>query len=220
MIEGGRREFDLAILRQPAVQRDDLREDFPLLVEEPVLLVFRPALSFLAERLEGRIAFEQQFMKPGEIAPDLEVAEILLRVAIADGCRGFAPEAAFEIEFEVALVRTDHAVHVGHEEMVQQVMGIDFGQPINRHAGDVQMSVAEAIDVALDLDEQTGDQIDRAAELRHFGDVQGHADVVLGAMQPDPGHQRFTGDVIRVVRLVLMPEQGQGNRLHQGDRRQ
>ena len=56
-------------------------------------------------------------------------------------------------------------------------------------------------------------------EQRNSGtsfNMEGHPDVVLGRMKPHPRHQRFTRDVVGVVRLVLMPENRQRDRGHDG----
>ena len=73
------------------------------------------------------------------------------------------------------------------------------------------MRVGRAVDVGLELDQQAGHQVDRAAELGDFFEVQRHAQVILGGVQPDPGHGVLAGDVVGVVRLVLVPHQGQGD---------
>ncbi|MEZ6066328.1 MAG: hypothetical protein R3B90_11625 [Planctomycetaceae bacterium] len=98
--------------------------------------------------------------------------------------------------------------------MVEQIDRVVDSQGVGGEPGDVEMAVAAAIHVTLNLHQQAGHEVDRATKLGHLGDVHRHPDVVFGAVQTDPGHQRFASDVIRVVRLVLMPEEGQRNRVH------
>ena len=62
--------------------------------------------------------------------------------------------------------------------------------------------------------EQTGHQIDRGVNLGHFGQKSRHAPVVLGAVQADPGHGILAGNIIGVVGLMLVPEEGQGDVVH------
>ena len=52
---------------------------------------------------------------------------------------------------------------------------------------------------------------------RELGDllqVKRHPQVILGRMQPHPGHRVFARDIIGVVGLMLMPEERQGNGCH------
>ena len=68
--------------------------------------------------------------------------------------------------------------------------------------------------VPFELQEQAGYQVDGAAELRHFLQVKGHPEIILGAVQAHPGHWVFARDVVGVVRLVLVPEQGKADPGH------
>ena len=78
------------------------------------------------------------------------------------------------------------------------------------------MPIAAAIHIPLNLHEQAGDQIDRAVELGDFLQVQGHPDVVFGRVEPHPRHQDFPGQVIGVVRLMLVPEDRERDGAHDG----
>ncbi len=69
-------------------------------------------------------------------------------------------------------------------------------------------------DVGLELGQQAGHQVDRAREFGNFLEVKRHSQVIFGRMQPHPRHRVFAGDIIRVIRLMLVPEQRQGNRCH------
>ena len=68
--------------------------------------------------------------------------------------------------------------------------------------------------VGQQLHQQAGHQVDRGVQLGHLLEQHGHAPVVLGAVQPDPGHGVLAGHVVGVVRLVLMPEEGQRDVVH------
>src|SRR5262249_32518195 len=56
------------------------------------------------------------------------------------------------------------------------------------------------------LNEEAGHQVDGAAHLGELEQEQGHAVVVLDAVQAHPGHGVLAGHVVRVIRLVLGPE--------------
>ena len=61
-------------------------------------------------------------------------------------------------------------------------------------------------DIRFDLRKQAGHEVDRAAELGDFFQVERHPQVIFGRVQPDPGHGVFAPDVIGVVRLMLVPQ--------------
>ena len=63
--------------------------------------------------------------------------------------------------------------------------------------------------VRLQLRHETGHEVDRATHLRELQQMQGHAVVVLDAVQANPGHRILTGHIVRVVRLVLVPEESE-----------
>jgi hypothetical protein len=109
----------------------------------------------------------------------------------------------------------DHVVDAGHEKLIENVQRVDFGQAVGRDARHVQMPVAGPfLGVSQDLQEQAGDEIDRALELGHLFEVQRHAVIIFGAVQAHPGHEALAADIIGIIRLVLMPEKGERNRLH------
>ena len=146
-------------------------------------------------------------MNPGEVAPNLQIAQIPL---VESGQRRLGTvdaEAAFEVQLVVSQIRANHVVDAGHEEMVQQIAAVRIAETVGGRSRDLQVSVRRAVfGVSLQLLQQAWNQIDRAPELGDFLDVQGHPVVVLRAVQSNPGHQVFFTDVVRVVRLMLMPK--------------
>ena len=214
MIKRSRRQLDLSAFGQLFMDGNDPLHDFALLVQQPALLAFGVSSALRAKFPQARVEIEGQLMDPGQVAPNLKIAEIARGETgngIFDRIRA---EAAFEIQLVIPLVRADHAVDVGHEEIVQQVDNVFRVHSIGRHPRDVEMAIASSVRVREELYEQAGNEVDRAAELGHLFEVQGHAVVVLGRVQADPGHQRLAADVVRVVRLMLVPEEGQRDRLH------
>ena len=115
----------------------------------------------------------------------------------------------------ITRVRPDHRVRIGHEEIVEQVAGLALIQAVDRAARAAQMGVGRARGVGFELREQAWHEVDRAAELGNFFQVQRHPQVVLGGVQPDPGHGVFARDIVGVIRLMLVPHERQRNRLHQ-----
>jgi hypothetical protein len=76
------------------------------------------------------------------------------------------------------------------------------------------MSIGCPANVSLELREKAGYQVDRATKLRNFLKVERHPQVVLGGMKPDPGHGVLACHVVRIIRLMLVPHEGQGYRWH------
>src|SRR5262249_33035128 len=76
------------------------------------------------------------------------------------------------------------------------------------------MPVGGALDVRLELYEQARHEVDGTVELWHLFEVQGHPQVVLRRVEPDPRHRVLPGDVVGVIRLVLVPHEGQGDLGH------
>jgi hypothetical protein len=106
-------------------------------------------------------------------------------------------------------------VRVDHEEVVEEVDEIVLFEIVGREMGDPKVAVLPAaVDVLLELEEQAGHQIDRGVNLRHLGQKSRHAPIVLGAVEADPGHGVLAGNIIGVVGLMLVPEEGQGDVVH------
>ena len=214
VIEGGGRQLDLPALGELAMEGDDLAEQVALLVEEPVLLGLGVAAGLGLELGELGVLLEEDRVHPREIRPDLEVAQVAFAEAAEGLLGGVDAQARALEEFEIARVGADHGVGVGHEEVVEQVERVLAPQAVGRHARDEQVLVGRAVDVGVDLDEQAGDEVDRAAELGHLVQVHRHAEVVLGAVEAHPGHRVLPGHVVGVIRLMLVPHQRQGDLRH------
>ncbi len=207
-------QLDLAGFGQLAMPGDDLGEDFALAVEQPVLLDLGVTASLVPEGGQFGVRLEEQRMEPGQVGPDLQVAEVA-RVEPGEGSLGAVdPQAPLAVQLPVPFVRPDHRVREGHEEVVEQVTGILAAQAVGGHPRDIKVPVRGPVHIRLDLHKQAGHQVDRAAELGDFFQMQRHPDVVLGAVQTDPGHRVLTPDVVGVVRLMLVPHQGQANLGH------
>ena len=208
MIVRSGRQLDLSPFGELAVQGDHLGQQVALLVQEPLLLVFGvvPPLGF--ERGQLGVFLEQQRVDPGQVRPDLKVAEVAGAESSGGPLGGVGPRSAKHVQLMISRVRPDHRVGERHEEVVEQVEDVLAFQAVDRLAGGDQVFVGRAFDVSLKLAEEAGDEIDCALELGDFLQVQGHSEVVFGGVEPHPRHRVFAGDVVRVVWLVLMPHQG------------
>jgi len=102
--------------------------------------------------------------------------------------------------------RPDHVVHVGHEPVVEQVDGIFALELLGGNARDAQQLVLRPfLGVGQELHQQARHEVDRAVHLGELLQMGGHSPVVLDPVHAYPGHQRLTGDVVRVIRLMLVP---------------
>ena len=102
-----------------------------------------------------------------------------------------------------------------HEEIVEQVIHVVGRERIGRQPRDAQVLVLRAtLRVGGQLQQQAGHQVDRGAHLGHFLEQHRHAPIILGGVQAHPGHGILAADIIRVVGLMLVPEEGQGHIVH------
>ena len=121
MIKRRRGQLDLAALGQAAVQRHDFAQDFQVLGQQDILVVFRVVAALVAQFPQGVVALEGQRVDPGQVEPHLQIAQVG-RLEAAQRLRGgVAPGRAAVVQLGVTRERQDHMVRVGHEEMVEQV---------------------------------------------------------------------------------------------------
>ncbi len=132
-------EFDLAAFGQLAVQGDDLSPSrAALLVQEPVFFDFGIIPPLRLELGQLRVFLEKQGVEPGQIRPDLKVAEVALSEPGEGLFAGRNPQSAHLEELPVAGMRADHGVGERHEEVVEQVKGVVLRKAIGRHSRDVR----------------------------------------------------------------------------------
>ena len=79
VVIGRGRQLDLPALGQRAMQRDDLAQQRALLVEQPLLLFLGVMPPLGLELGELRVLLEEQGVDPGQVRPDLKVAEVASR---------------------------------------------------------------------------------------------------------------------------------------------
>ena len=150
-----------------------------LLVEQPGLFGLGPELRPCCEiRRSSASRFEDQVVNPGQIAPDLQVAEVARREAPHGVLDRVDAEAPLQVQLVIPRVRADHAVDVRHEEIVEQIVHVDSRDMPSAGMRETSRcrSLPSLFGVALQLQQQAGHQVDRAAELGHFLEVQRHAD--------------------------------------------
>ena len=95
------------------------------------------------------------------------------------------------------------------KKLSSRVGGISGIQAVGRSARALQMGVGRAVRIGFELRQQARHQVDSAAEFGHFLQVKRHPEIILGGMKPHPGHGVFAGDIVGVIRLMLVPQKRQ-----------
>ncbi len=215
VIKGRGRELHLAALGQLFVQRHDFAQELHLLCQQPLLFALRPVATFVAELRQLRVALESQRMHPGEVRPADQVDQVPLVESLRRSRCGIDGQPALLVQLEVSAVGADVVVRVDHEEIVEQKVQVLLAQAIGRKLRDAQVRIfVPLFGVAGQLHQQAGNEIDGATELRRLLQELRHAPIIPRAVQADPGHRVFMADVVRIVGLVLMPENGQRDIVH------
>ncbi len=197
------------------MQRNHLAEQLHLLSQQPLLVGFSPVLPLSAKRGEFRIEFKGQRMHPDEIRPALQIENISFREALRRPGRGVNRQPALLVKFVVASVGANIVVRMDHEEVVEQIDHVVGRQPIRRQPRDAKMSVfVRVFRILPKLHEQARHKIQRGLELGHLAKQLGHAPIVARGMEPHPRHRVLARDVVRVIRLMLMPEKSKPNFVH------
>ena len=191
------------------------RQQLALLVQQPLLLVFGIVAALGLEFGQLGILLEQQGMDPRQVRPDLEVAQVALaepREAPARPNRSQA-DATCKARGSVDAAGSS-SPGLAMKKLSRRYEASSSLRPSAGSREDRGACRWPPLDVRLELGQQAGHQVDRARELGDFLQVKGHSQVIFGPMQPHPGHGVFTGDVVRVIRLVLVPHECEGNRCH------
>ena len=124
MEERGRGQLDLTAVGELAVERDNLPQEGPLLVQKPLLLIFGVTAPLGFEFGELGVLLKQNRVHPAQVRPDLEVTQIALAEPRQRLLARIDPQSALDVEFMIAWMGSDHGVGVGHEEVVDQVEGV------------------------------------------------------------------------------------------------
>ena len=179
-----------------------------------VILGKVPALSH--QLAQAGISADDFGADPREVEPYLQVAELRVREQFRHVVGGAWPglfSLAGEVQVARILADTAELARLGHPAGDE---GALLGRQLRRRpAGKVQVDVAIlAIDVVRHLRHQRGHQVERLLDRRIVIEQRRHLVVVLGAAQPHPGQKEGVLQVILVVRLVHVPDEGhmQGSR--------
>ena len=207
VVVGRRRQFDLARLGHLAVLRDHAPQHLQLGGEEDALVGLGELAVLCLQGREAGVAVDPGGVAPGEVGPDLEVADVFCR----EGVRLRGPRR----QLEVARGLLDPERRRRLPEPADQEGALLGAQLFGRPAGEVQEKVGRlAPAVLVDLGQQRGDEVEGLTHPRVGVEQRHHLVVVLDRMQPHPGQEVRVGEVVLVVGLMHVPHQRQANRLH------
>ncbi len=99
------RQLNLPALSEPAVQRQHLAQDFEVLVQERRLLFLREFFALVAQAAQQVVALEGERVDPGEVEPDLQVAQVVGPEAAQGLAGGIAAGTAAAVQLGVARER-------------------------------------------------------------------------------------------------------------------
>ena len=202
------------ILREHLAEQVELHPQDGLHVrvrKEPALADQLGDLGLLLHRLGA---------DPREVEPHEQIAQLGVgeqrRQSVGRGRSSLLPLAH---QFEVAwiLAHPPDLTRLGHPARDEGPL-VD-AERRDRTAGQVHVDVLEtAVDIILDLLHQRWHQVEGLLDVRVCVEQGRHLVVVLGAAQPDPGKQKTVGQVILVIRLVHVPDEGHVQRARHGER--
>ena len=206
VVVGREGELDLPSAGQLGVLGYHPPDQAELGFEEHLLVLLREALVFGLELGQAGVAVDPSGVDPGQVGPHLEVADVLLQEGLILGPGG-------QLQVARAGLYAQETRRLAGP--VDQEPALLVAQVPRGPAGEVEEEVlVVAAGVVLDLGQQRGHQVEGLADARVVVQEGGHLVVVLGRPQPHPGQQVGLGEVVLVVGLVHVPDQGEMERSH------
>ncbi len=200
VVVGREGELDLPSVGELAVLGNDLLHHVELSREERLLVRFGE-ISVLALQLgEPRVRLHPDRVAPGEVEPHLEVANVLGRELRVDRPRR-------QLEIARRLLDPQRPRRLTHPAQQEVTL-------LGREVGRVPPAqVEEEVDrllfaVVLDLRQQRRNEVEGGAELRIAVQEGRHLVVILGRSEPDPRQEVSAGEVVLVIGLVHVPDEG------------
>ena len=218
MVEGARGQLRLAAFAQRPVRGQHPAHGVELGGDDRLLVLLGEVAAPGQQLADRSPAFHRVGVDPGEVGPDLKVAQ--LRIREESGQLGLGPRRGLlplAHQLQVAGEATHPPVAAGIREPAGHEGPFLFGQIAGRAAGQVEVEVGGvARQVVLDLGAERGHQVEG---LDHAGiavQERRHPVVILDAAQADPGQEDGIGQVILVIGLVHVPDEGHMQRRGHG----
>ena len=194
------RELSLAPLRELAVLRDDAADALQLRREKDRLVLFGEVAVLALELGQAGVVLDPHRVAPGEVEPQLEVTDVVVGEL---GVR----RPRRELEIARRLLHAKRAWRFAHPS--QDEVPLLGGKVARRPLAQVEKEIDRLfLAVVLDLRQQRRHQVEGRAHLRVAVEQRRHLEVVLGRAQAHPGQQVRAGEVVLVIGLVHVPDEG------------
>ena len=203
-----RRESKLGLpaVGELAVFRDHAPDALELCLEEDPLVLLVEVPVFALELGEAPVVLDPDGIAPRQVEPHLEVADIGGRVLRVGRTRG-------QLQVSRRLLDAQCPRRLTHPAEDEVAL---FGREITRSA---LAQVEEEIDrlllaVVLDLGQQRWNEVEGRPHVGVAVEQRRHLVIVLGRAQPHPRQEVSAREVVLVVRLVHVPDEGNVEWLH------
>ena len=176
VVERRGRQLHLAALLRRAVGRNHAPEDLELDRPEDELVVFAEVASLGDQRPHARVVVEVGLVDPGQLVPDLQVAQVVVRERLHAMVEGRASSPAVlpslsaqPQQFGVPRVRLDHPRARRVEEVGHHGRAVRLGQARRRLQAQLQVAIAgPLLGERLELDEQRRHQVEGHPDPREL----------------------------------------------------
>ena len=203
-----RRESKLGLpaVGELAVFRDHAPDALELCLEEDPLVLLVEVPVFALELGEAPVVLDPDGIAPRQVEPHLEVADIGGRVLRVGRARG-------QLQVSRRLLDAQCPRRLTHPAKDEVAL---LGREITRSA---LAQVEEEIDrlllaVVLDLGQQRWNEVEGRPHVGVAVEQRRHLVIVLGRAQPHPRQEVSAREVVLVVRLVHVPDEGNVEWLH------
>jgi hypothetical protein len=134
-----------------------------------LLVAFAEITALANEFFEVCVLFNDQGMNPGEIEPDLQIAQFrFLESAQCRLGRQFSHIPA-GVQFSITRIRQDHVLGIGEEKIVEQKKGLFFAEVCRGNFRNFQKTVRPFMfRIAANLFHQARNEVNRATHFWNF----------------------------------------------------
>ena len=195
-------------------------EQFELHPQDGLHVRLRKQPAFQNQLGNLRIALDRLGADPRQVEPHEQITQLGVGEQRGQAAgRGWARLLPLAHQFQVAwiLAHAPNLARLGHPARDEgPLVG---AEPRHRTAGQVHVDVCNAaVDIVLDLLHQRRHQVERLLEVGVRVEQRRHLVIVLGGAQPNPGQQKTVAQVVFVIRLVHVPDEGHMQRARHGER--
>src|SRR5438034_6463600 len=205
VVVGRKRQLRLPTLRKLAVLGDHAADTLELRGKKDRLVVLREVTVLALQLRESRVRFNPNGIAPREVEPDLEIADVLVGELGIRQPRG-------QVEVSRRLLHAKRPRRLSHPPQYElPLLG-------GKLAGGALAEVEEQVDgfflaVVLNLSEQRRHEVEGRTDLGISVQQRRHLEIVLGRSQANPRQKVGAREVVLVIRLMHVPDEGDVKRL-------